>query len=181
MTRCKFCNEAIGLNDFHWCGEELHAAAATPPAYSIPAACQQRPCFTCGKPTPDEVCAKCVPEPLRQPHLFDDLPGNRCVYCMMRKDACLSDLCPLPVPTACVPDDAQQESYEQRRARKAAERNPHGKYLREQAARDAAACDYFRRAIAGMPIADTRGEGIARAVDRLSQHEHRVGAAKFQP
>jgi hypothetical protein len=67
---------------------------------------------------------------------------------------------------ACVPDDAQ-ESYEQRRKRIAAERNP--------------GQGWPQVPFGTWPEPDTRGEGIDRAVRNLSQVEHRVGAARFSP
>jgi hypothetical protein len=86
-----------------------------------------RPCFTCGKPTPDEVCAKCVP-------------------------------------------DDQPETYDARRKRIAAERTPKG----------GGGTGPYQQAVQPIRI-DTRGEGIQRAVDRLSQVEHRVGAHAWRP
>jgi hypothetical protein len=105
-----------------------------------------RPCFTCGTPTPDEVCEQ--HKPVVRGYFTPAI--------------------------ACVPDD-QPESYDARRKRIAAERNPgQGTH---------SLCSYCGQGPCACVIEgdDTRGEGIARAVRGLSQVEHRVGAARWEP
>jgi hypothetical protein len=80
-----------------------------------------------------------------------------------------------PAPVACVPDDGQ-ESYEQRRKRLAAERNP-GRVTCDHSHLDGERWWCFICGATG----DNRGEGIQRAVRGLSQVEHRVGAARWEP
>jgi hypothetical protein len=168
-----------------------------------------RPCFVCSTPTAGEVCEQhkpvaCVPEPqicACQP--YGD--GNWCAYCIKtgRDKEVARLVADMNVrafremvaamsgnPVArCVPDD-QPESYDARRARKAAERNPgqgrwgvvggQQSWVTDEetiyATQDAEGLWSFTSWSSGH---DT--SGIDRAVRNLSQVEHRVGAARWKP
>lgn len=84
---------------------------------------------------------------------------------------------------ACTPDDAphrEPETYEARRQRIAAGRNIITNCQKCQAA--LCVCHLMRPQRQDEPGKfDTRGAGIQRAVDGLSQREYRVGAARFMP
>jgi hypothetical protein len=69
-------------------------------------------------------------------------------------------------PSIIADDQPQPEDYATRRQRIAAERNPGGNRI--------------RWAWPDEPV-DERAAGVQRAVRNLSQVEHRIGAAKFQP
>jgi hypothetical protein len=136
-----------------------------------------RPCFVCGTPTAGEVCEQ--HKPVVQPvagGIFADLTAE---------DVKLAFDWAMNHRLGCVPDDLP-ETYEARRKRIAAERNPgHGTcslcggvILRCPCSTADYAAPYRRHTGADK---QQQATGIARAVRGLSQVEHRVGAAKFQP
>jgi hypothetical protein len=112
--------------------------------------------------------------------------GDNQIY-FAHRFAPIPDAPPAVQPAACVPDDQPQETYAARRQRIAAERNKgHGTcglcggvILRCPCSTADYAAPYRRHT--GADKQQQQAEGVARAVRNLSQVEHRVGAAKFQP